>query len=242
MTLIIQSPPVSEGSLRALATEIRKDLYGGGPVPDDARIALRQIEMIIRRIYNEVVTALDEAGFKKGQMPDMRRLQRYSCLPLIPTADIVCGCTRYEWDVLEVKLPRLYMWRGSQFISYFGLPDRQTPFIKTASLEELNTHADYSAKPAYLLAEDKAFVIRPPRLALMCDAFLWAIPEDPTDTVGKVCFDVWSAGWPVTPLIKEAIKSKIIGTYGRVILATQGQRDERNNGADGNYRSSILKD
>lgn len=242
MSFILQYPPVVEGSMRQLATEIRKDLQGGGQVSDDSRLSLRQIEVLIRRVYDEVVTALDRRDFKEGKQPDPRRITKLGCYPLVDATSFSCGCTQFSWSAKEITLPRLYAWRGVPYISYLGFADMITPFVRVDSVGLLNSHASLSAKPAFTIVSDKAYMVIPDRYALICDVVLFGIPEDPTKTESNLCFDVWAQDWAVSPAIKEQIRNIIIERWGKLVIETQGLQDVRNNGSDGNYRSSILKD
>ncbi len=233
----IQYPVVAEGSLRQLATEIRKDLSGGGLVTDDNRYSLRQIEVLIKRVYDEVIVDLDKKDFKEGKMPDPRRLVTYDCLELQPTSEVSCGCQSMGWDVLEVKMPRLYAWRGNSYISYFGFADMVTPFTRVNSIQGLNSHSMISSRPAFYLQGDKAFVVRPARWAALCNVTLVAIPECPTCTTTGRCFDVWATDWAVPPFIKEKIKNVILSRWGQTVTQTAPLKDDRNDGADIKYRN-----
>ena len=238
MTLILNFPPVAEGSMRQLATEIRKDLYGGGPVTDDARLSLRQIEVLIKRIYDSVITQLDKRDFAGGRLPEQSRLFLYKCLPIEDTDDITCGCTQFGWGLKKVKLPQLYLWRSRPYITYLGSTDLQTEWIKAGSLTELRSIWKYVNKPAYMLMANEAYLILPPQYALICDASLWGIPRDPTYTEDNLCFDVWARDWAVPPHIKELIKDQIISKWGQTVLSTKPLEDKANDSADNNQTST----
>lgn len=232
MALILQFPPVEPGSMRQLAVEIRKDLYGGGPVADDARLSIRQIEMLIKRIYDSVITQMDKADFKGGRLPDPSRLMPFKCYSMRDTDEISCGCSKFSWGLKKVKLPKLYLWRGKPYITYFGSSDLQTNWVRVNSLVELNSIWKLVGIPAYLIMGNIAYVILPPQYALLCDVTFWGIPQDPTYTEGSLCFDVWSQDWAVPGHIKEIIKDTIIGKWGQTVLSTKGEADMANNSAD----------
>jgi len=232
MALNLQYPPVVPGSMRQLATEIRKDLYGGGPVTDDARLSIRQIEVLIKRIYDVIITEKDKSDFKGGRIPDQSRLVLFKCYPMTDTNEISCGCSKFSWGLKMVKLPKLYLWRGKPYITYFGSADMQTNWVRVNSLIELNTIWKLVGIPAYFIKGNVAYVILPPQYALLCDVLFWGIPQDPTYTEDDLCFDVWANDWAVPPHIKELIKDAIIAKWGQTVLSTAGAADTTNNSSD----------
>lgn len=234
-------PRVSPGSMRALATEIRRELLAGGAVSDDVRLSLRHIESEIKKEYAVVVKADDEAQFRLGILPEDKRQAVFKCLPLTDTQDFYCSCSQQGGSFKKVALPKLYEFRGKHYVSFFGSVDLSTSFVRTENIFSMNATASHYPMPSYFVVGEAAYVYLPAQYALTCETTLIGIPADPAQTSGQ-CFDVFSTEWAVPDRLKSLTKERVMQKYGRNVTGTQGQQDARNNSADGNYRPTITKD
>ena len=238
---VVRTPPISDTSMRAMSTEIRRELCAGGAVSDDTRLSLRHIEAEIKRETKVVIRLDDDANWVRGILPDNKRHRPLGCIPLRDTTDFDCNCIKQGGSFKKAVLPELYSFRGTRYISYLGSTDLSTPFTKFSDIFGMNAKSSYLDVPSYFLVDNAAYVYLPTQYSLLCDITVIGIPEDPAHTDGN-CFDVFNAKWPVEERLKSLIKERVMQRYGRNVLGTANQQDIRNNGQDGNIRAAVVKD
>lgn len=231
--MTFEHPKIEPNSLRAMAYEVLNVVYSG-TVTAEKDISTRQVEKHIIDEWLYVQDLEDKALEKQFKTPSPDREVTYNCEKLTETKDFYCSCSKSNWSVKKIEVPKMISYKDSPYIRFVGILDDEgiTKFVKASSVSDLDYMSKKVKKPIWLSMSENIYVALPPEYSMICEVSVIGVPKNPFDFMG-LCYDPWSATPPISEEHRVLIKNRAVDFFSK-FLATAQNKDLLNNSSEGN--------